>query len=215
MAHAIGPRLEPLEPWRGPAFLVTGGCWVLAGVIGVLHARVDSVAGVHLGDLALLAGVVAMVATFGGLLALYPRLTDRAPRLALGGVVLGLLPAIGNGLILLVLVGGLTRPALVADLGRAGVGPGIAILWAVGVVAYPAGPALFGVAILRDSDLPRAIGYLLALPVAAWVIGGLLEVTGLGSALVGPLGSGGVLPGTVGGAFLVVGALLRSPTAAE
>lgn len=215
MAHAAARRLEALEPWRGPAFLVTGGCWVLAGLIGVLHARVDSVAGVHLGDVALLAGVVAMIATFGGLLALYPRLADRAPRVALGGLVVGAIPALGNGLVLVVLVGGLTRPSLVADLGRAGAGPGLAILWAVGVVAYPAGPALFGLAILRDGDLPRLIGYLLALPVAAWVIGGLLETTGFGSSLVGPLGSSGVLPGAVGGAFLVVGARLRSLTAAE
>lgn len=118
----------------------------------------------------------ALVATFIGLLGLYPNLTDNSPRLARAG--LGILTVAGVGLIVIfawVLVGNILQ--MVAGMEVPTKPPGIVIAATVG--GYVMTVLLFGIASLRNADPSRTVGYLLlglvgafTIPVIAGVIWG-------------------------------------------
>lgn len=170
---ALDRTLEPLERQSAPAFLLTGvlvlGSLVAPIVLGALTER-SWVAGLVLVSLAVLTASV-------GLLGLYPRVNDRAPRSALAGAgaatvagvaALGLLALVGVALVGEVLVG-----RSVSDPGGA-----FALLGLSMAGGFALGLLLFGVATRRTGTPSRAVGGLLTAGGAALLVPVVVELLG-------------------------------------
>lgn len=165
-----------VRQWRGPVFALAGGVWLFTAVLSALPGSTVW---------SLLTGLLGMMLAFVGVLGFYPRLADQAPKLTLGGVVAGGIPFIANlGLFAILWV------ASVVDMADPGQGVIVNVLGAsperllqmvlepVGIgfvvltfVLWPLGTAIFGAAMLLTDTYSRTLGYLLLLPIIAWIVG--------------------------------------------
>lgn len=145
-----------LESWSTWMFLA-GGVLVLIQTIGdVLTLTMDM-------DLEALAFVVflGLILSYIGLLGLYPRVADQAPRLSRAGLMLVLVPV----LLLIVLT-----VALLASSGPPfSESVGAALFMAI-FVGFAVGVVLFGVAILQTGTPSRAVGISLLGFAAGWFV---------------------------------------------
>lgn len=155
------------ERWSETAFLVAGGVWIIDAAIYVLRIISDfSIAGAINGTLLLLALLLTLAGVFG----LYVPLTDKAPRLALAGVLFGGVAGLValTTLVWVVSAGLLNQP----------MPPGITL--AVIVIGSIVSLFLFGNASVR-TDIPSRMSGVLLLTLAAtlaiWVVTGLLIAT--------------------------------------
>lgn len=157
--------LKPLERWSANTFLVAGvllfGYAVSKGIYTFTDVTPIGAFDVAYGGFGLL---VAMV----GVLGLYPRLSDRAPRLSLVGVVFTVIGAVATSSVL----GWLAS----ATLTRAGY-PAIpeeqpAWILAAFFIVFPTlslGFLLMGIASLRTDVLSQTVSRLLLVPGLAWM----------------------------------------------
>lgn len=157
-------RGDALEQWRAAAFLIAGvllaGVAVYKGVGAFTSWSVTMEVDLIVGGLALIAPVV-------GLLGLYPRLREAAPRVSLIGIVSAVVSA---GVVLAVLVWffGTTL-----QLGRFPVWTE-APIWTAAALAIvfltlALGFLLFGVASLRTLVFSRPVSLLLLVPAIMWL----------------------------------------------
>ena len=163
------PRWKSFEAWSPTAFLVGGG--LLLACLGII-----AIAEMVLSEppLPVLVGVMVsflfgVLAIFVGLFGLYPRLRDRAPRLALTGVVFSVIAAAG---LVTVVVGYLTAyvalgPGEVERLiGARGLGYHVErFAFHMFYLGFPVAFLSFGAATWRART-------------ESWVVGGLLMLAG-------------------------------------
>lgn len=157
-------RGDALEQWRAAAFLIAGvllaGVAVYKGVGAFTSWSVTMEVDLIVGGLALIAPVV-------GLLGLYPRLREAAPRVSLIGIVSAVVSA---GVVLAVLVWFF---ATTLQLGRFPVW-NEAPVWTAAALAVvfltlSLGFLLLGVASLRTTALSRPVSLLLVVPAVMWL----------------------------------------------
>lgn len=157
-------RGDALEQWRATAFLIAGvllaGVAVYKGVGAFTSWSVTMEVDLIVGGLALIAPVV-------GLLGLYPRLREAAPRVSLIGIVSAVVSA---GVVLAVLVWFF---ATTLQLGRFPVW-NEAPVWTAAALAVvfltlSLGFLLLGVASLRTTALSRPVSLLLVVPAVMWL----------------------------------------------
>lgn len=149
---------EWIEKRSGPVFVIAG---CLLFVAATLDA-VTVVTGASISnDVSAATGVGGLILTYAGLLALYPRLAERAPRLARVGVLLVSLPGISFFAFLakILLAQFVPVPSLSPVLGV--VFGAVFFLFAVGVSVY-------GIVCLRTDVLSNRIGILLLVLAAPW-----------------------------------------------
>lgn len=150
-----------LEQRSGVVFLGAGGLMLVTIVLGTLDMMVTT----SLEEPAGIAAIAGIVFSIVGLLGLYPRLADAAPRQARVGLLLLILPAI---YLIAALVWTIPTiflpewPALTALLPGDAVGL-IFILFAGGIT-------IFGVVGLRTAVPSRTVGGFLLVLAAAWFI---------------------------------------------
>lgn len=191
-----------VETW----FLGAGALWLLTGLISALHTEVDEVFNVHLGDPAGLVLFLGIIVSFGGIVGMYPRVADRAPRSAIGGVLFGAFTFASQVVWVVVSAVTLTWPThLAPELGYSSI---LGLFWAVGLVVYPLAFAVFGIAGVRAGIFSRTVSYLLLTPLAIWVLGAVGSQY-LGE-YAGPLGSAGVTPLAMASIFLAIGYRLET-----
>lgn len=157
-------RGDALEQWRATAFLIAGvllaGVAVYKGIGAFTSWSVTMEVDLIVGGLALIAPVV-------GLLGLYPRLREAAPRVSLIGIVSAVVSA---GVVLAVLVWFF---ATTLQLGRFPVW-NEAPVWTAAALAVvfltlSLGFLLLGVASLRTTALSRPVSLLLVVPAVMWL----------------------------------------------
>lgn len=151
-------RLESLERWSAPAFLVAGalftGFAVRNGIIAFGSGFSEQVTAA----LYLVFVVPAELAAYMGLLGLHARLSDSAPRLAGGGAVL-----VGVAAVAVLGFGGAASTALLGS--GPPEPPAIAgLLFLVTILTTILGFVLFGVASLRADVPSRRLGLVLLVP---------------------------------------------------
>lgn len=199
MVEQTHGRLRVFEQWVGVAFMVTGGLWLVAGIVMSLDNWIDSV----MGDAAFPLALLAMTGTFVGLLGLYPTLAGRTRRLALAGMLFGTLSAIGIGILLLLVAEATVQGTRIVGFGDTTFGKGVMVATLAGLIAYPVGPTLFGIAGLQTGIFSRRVSYLLQLPMAGWLV---IIPTVLFEQLPNDFGiATGVIPGAIGVAFVIIG----------
>lgn len=156
-----------LEKRSAPIFLLAGILFLVATVIGAVGAytpvNTESEFMLFLEGIGRFGGVVL---SYVALMSVYPRLRDQTPRLARAGIWLVAIPAIFFLLLLVweVLAFLLGLFSLTATIPRLDIVTGIVFL----LIAVGAG--LFGVGYLRSPGLSQAVGYLLFLFAAAWLV---------------------------------------------
>lgn len=157
-------RGDAPEQWRAAAFLIAGvllaGVAVYKGVGAFTSWSVTMEVDLIVGGLALIAPVI-------GLLGLYPRLREAAPRISLIGIVSAVVSA---GIVLAVLVWFF---ATTLQLGRFPVW-NEAPVWTAAALAVvfltlSLGFLLLGVASLRTTALSRPVSLLLVVPAVMWL----------------------------------------------
>lgn len=202
------PGQDSAETWRARTFLGVGALWLVGGVVEAVHESqvVDEILGIHLGSIFIVLVFLAMIGTLPALLGLYARLADRTPRLALAGTASAAFPAVGNVVFYLAGIVVVFFPAYSGIIQETPLGTGLGVVWAVGAVLYPVGPAAFGVGTLRTDAFSPRVGYLLVVPVALWAV--MVGSVVLRQNLGGGVGTGVSL--LLGVDFLAIGYLLRS-----
>lgn len=171
MAEATATRgrtgwWESLEQWSPTAFLVAGGLWLVYAGLSAIELVTEVVTPSAL-DVAV-SGLALFIPVFG-LLGVYPRLRDHAPRLSVAGAVLIVISGVST-LTLLVWLFGTTLltpgvPAIPAD------APGWTVAaFFVSLIPIALGFLLFGVAGLRTGALTKTVALLLMVPFAMWVV---------------------------------------------
>lgn len=193
-----------VERWRATAWVVTGGVWLSAAVVTGDQPLADGLGGMDLGDPAVLLALGGVTATVVCLLETYPTIADRTPYLAHGGLVASSLSAAVNPILYGVVMVSLRRPEIWELPGAATFGQLVGFLWMAGIVMYPLGTTLYGVAVFGIDGQPDTLGYLLLVPLVAWGLFGLTFL--VDSAGLDPVGSI-VVPLLVAGSFLGIGAL--------
>lgn len=168
---ALGRALEPLERQSAPAFLLTGvlvlGSLVAPLGLGALTER-SWVAGLVLVGLAVPTASV-------GLLGLYPRVNDRAPRSALAGAGAAAVAGVA-ALGLLALVGAALGSE--AAVGRSVSRDAFALLGLSMAGGFALGFLLFGVATWRTDTPSRTVGGLLTAGGVALLVPVVVELLG-------------------------------------
>lgn len=153
-------RWESAERWSATAFLAAGA--LLLGF--AVNRGVDAFTAMSASPaVELTSGLLGLLASVAGLLGLYPRLHDRAPRLSLGGVASLVLAVVG----ILGVVGWL---ALAGPPEAEGDVPGaLTLVFVASVLLIALGFVLFAAASLRTGVPSPTVGRLLLVPVVVWV----------------------------------------------
>lgn len=194
---------EWVDGWGATAWFLTAGLWLAAIAVTGQQPLAHAVSGMDLGDPAVLMALGGVTATFLCLLEIYPSIADRRPVLAQGGLAASGFSAAVNPILYGVVLLSLRRPEIWELPGAAAFGQLVGFLWMAGMVLYPLGPTLYGVAALRTDGYSDSVGYLLLVPLVAW------GVFGLGffvETAVDPLGTI-VVPLLLAGSFLAIGSL--------
>lgn len=176
-----------IESWSPAAFLVAG--IILLGYAGIKGGEVlmgtsaPDVLKVTIGHIGLLVPVL-------GLLGLYSRSRDSAPKLSIAGVVTSVLSAVCS-IVLLVSLAHLTLtmegyPAIPEDVGQ-GLLPALwgPIILLASILTLLLGFLFLGVASLRTDVVSRPISYLLLVPGVMWVALFLMHAAGLNGTVIG------------------------------
>lgn len=145
--------------------LMIAGVWLLGYAISKAIYTFTDVTAVGAFDVSF--GGLGLLVTVVGLVGLYPRLRDEAPRLSFAGLVTAVVAAVGN----IALLGWLA----LATLTRAGYPaiPEESPAWTVVAlivvfVTMALGFLLFGAASLRTDIFSRPVGWLLVVPGLGW-----------------------------------------------
>lgn len=157
MVGASTERWETLARWSAAAFVTAGLFRLVNMVLSNLGTVVDASSPEWALDLTL---HVAFLAALAGLLALSPRLADRAPRPTRAGVAVVLLAAASQ------IVTGVAEYVIGAEQPPDPFG----ILAVVALVLAPLGFLLFGAVSLRTRVPSRAVGLLLLLVVVSYLV---------------------------------------------
>lgn len=191
-----------LESWSSTAFLIAGGLLFLFVVLSGLSAFTNVLGeGAVIGAAVVGSGLFGLILAAIGLLGLYPRLSEPAPRLSRGGLgalalaLTGILVVIGT----LAVVGPPEAPADVPSfVPPVFISSGILIML---------GYELFAVASIRTKTPSRRIGLLLAVPgiVLLWHY---IALAAFGSQPVFEIIDYTIISTT----FLTIGFLLRTET---
>lgn len=204
MRTAESGPLKVLESWSPTAFLLAGVLLLGFVVLSGITAFTEVLAGVNralVGAAVVGSGFLGLIVAVVGLLGLYPRLREPAPRLsraglgALLGALTGILVVIGT----IAVVGPPEAPGDVPSFV-----PPIFILSGVLIML---GYALFAAASLRTSTPSRRIGLLLAVP-AVVLLWHYAALAAFGSQHVFEVLDYTVISST----FLAIGYLLRAQT---
>lgn len=157
--------LKPLERQSKRVFLVAGVLLLGYAVSKGIYTFTDVI---PIGAFDVAYGGIGILVAMLGLLGLYPRLSDGAPRLSLAGVVVTVIGAVCT----LALLGWLASATLL----RAGYPaiPEEAPAWTVAAlfivfVTLALGFLLFGAASLRTDVLSQTVSRLLVVPGLAWI----------------------------------------------
>lgn len=200
----VGLGWTSLEKRSSSMFLLAGILFLIATVIGAIGAYTS----VNTGSEFMLflegiGGFGGVVLSYVALLSLYPRLRDRTPNMARAGVWLVAIPAI----FFLILLVWEILAFLFGLFSLTGTFPRLDIVTAIVFLLIAAGAGLFGVGYLRESILSQAVGYLLFLFAAAWLV---LVVTILLYGFPIPPGINLIQGLMASGALLGIGYLFRS-----
>ena len=154
---------QTFERWSATAFFVAGGLQLASPTHVVLELFMDIPLPSWIVALFILPGLMA---TLVGLLGLYPRLIDRAPRLALaGGVMAGI-----TGTILMMIFGWILGGALLSVVSEIAIGTPPGVLFSTFTLTMTLGFVFFGVATLRSPGFARSFGLLLLSFAVPWVM---------------------------------------------
>ena len=149
---------EPLEKWSAMAFLIVGGLWSADSVLLGLERGM----GIHIPDAVFPVFILsAMLVSVIGLFGFYPRLVDKAPRLARSSVVVTVAAGVGFTVLLMwwVAANVLTTVPI----------PPPALL-IVTIFTVFLGFLLFGVASARTATPSRTVGLLLLAVVVTLIV---------------------------------------------
>lgn len=154
---------KSLETWCPIVFLIAGISLsihvVLVGLIG--YAGVSISEGYHA-----MFGLAGLIGAIVGLLGFYPKLIDKSPRLARASV----LAVGGAGILFSVILVWLLGSTLLVG-GPQDTTPGwVGILAPLAIVLIASGFVSTSVASLRTGVPSRAVGLLLLVPVASWIV---------------------------------------------
>lgn len=168
MVTVSKPAPGVLHRWSGRAFLLGGGLLVVTTLINAIDlvTPIETQQGVLL-SIEGLAGFGGVVLSLVGLVCLYPRLVDAAPRLARVGAALAVLPAAFFLALLLgcsILAPHLGVPSLKALV------PSFSLVTGVIVGLFAVSVAAFGVAGLRTGASARALGGPLLVVATSWAV---------------------------------------------
>lgn len=191
-----------LESWSSTAFLLAGGLLLLFVVLSGLGAFTDALGeGAVVGAAVVGSGLFGLILAVIGLLGLYPRLSESAPRLSRGGLgslalaLTGIFVVIGT----LAVVGPPEAPGDVPSF--------VPPIFISSGVLIMLGYVLFAAASIRTETPSRRIGLLLAVPgvVLFWHY---IALTAFGSQTVFEIIDYTIISTT----FLTIGFLLRTDT---
>lgn len=165
--------LDRLEQWAPTVFLLAGGLWLLALALTALGMAL----GTSMQGPSSIAGFTGGVLSFIGLLGLYPRIADPAPRLARVGVVLLLFPIAFTAVLLVWHVPMLFTseiPSLLVFL------PSPPLVYGALFFLSAVGITIFGVAGMYTGALPGRVGGLVLVVAAGWflLLGAMAVYTG-------------------------------------
>lgn len=168
MVSVSTPTREALDDWSARAFLLGGGLLAVAlGINGVhLVTSIDTQQGVLVGVEGF-AGFGGVVLSIVGLVCVYPRLADAAPRLARLGAALAVLPAAFFVALLLgcsVIAPQLGFPSLKTLV------PSFTLVTAAIVGLFAVAVAAFGVASLQSAAPPWMPGAPLLVVAGSWAV---------------------------------------------
>lgn len=195
-----------LEHWCGPACFAVAGIWFASAVLTSDDTLTEAMLGMELGDTPFLLVLLGIICTFICLLGLYPRLGDESPWLATGSLTISGFSALTQVLLLVVVAISLSYPQIWELGGSAAFGQIVGFIWAIGTIAYPVGPALFGIGLIRTDVRNGAVGPLLFGPLVAWgLIGATLIVTAPWFEILGTVG----IPLFLAVDFLALGFVVR------
>lgn len=167
-----------VDRWCGPACFAVAGGWFASAVLTSDYTLTEAMLGMELGDMPFMLVLLGIIGTFVCLLGLFPRLAGESPWLATGSLTLSGFSALTQVVLLVVVAISLSYPQIWELGGSAAFGQIVGFIWAVGTIAYPVGPALFGIGLLRSDGRTGAVAALLFGPLIAWLfIGATLIVT--------------------------------------
>jgi hypothetical protein len=158
MSETITVPWGSLEKGAAPAFIIAG----VAFLVGLVLTVQDAVSVLNTLSAFLAAG--ALLTTFVGLLGMYPRLDDSAPRLALVGVLAAAVALVSVTTLLAYVVGSALLLGTPMQ-GEIGIAP---VLFLLGLVTAGLSFLTFGVASVRTRVPSRTVGMLLLIPAVAW-----------------------------------------------
>lgn len=159
----VHTRYVSVARWSATAFLVAGGLLLATVLLEGMAALTGGSVPRTVTGVTSLGGVVL---TYVALVGLYPRVTERSPRLARAAVALVGLPA---AVLLVFLLWGAAGHSVAAVPTPVDVVPAVGAVFVAVFVLFALGTALFGVASHRDDRLPRAVGLLLFALAATWI----------------------------------------------
>lgn len=158
MVYDTTTRWGWIERWSPTAFIAAGILFLgTAALFGLVTFTDVS----HPVWLTALFGLAGLVASFVGLLGLYPGLVDRVPRLARAGLVtvaIAGIALVAFPLCLLAKTSGIVLPTLPT------------VFFVIAMIATILGFLLFGVASLRTCVPSRTVGFLMLATVATFIV---------------------------------------------
>lgn len=162
--RAIRTRVwQAFGRWSATAFFVAGGLLLASPTHIALELFMDIPLPSWIVALFILPGLIT---TLVGLLGLYPRLVDRAPRLALaGGVMAGI-----TGTILIVIFVWILGGALLSAVSGIAIGTPPGVLFSTFALTMTLGFVFFGVATLRSPGFAHSFGLLLLSFAVPWIV---------------------------------------------
>lgn len=154
---------EWIAGWCATAFLAAGGLLLATAVVEALSAVTStSPPGIATG----VTGFSGVSLTYVGLLGVYPRVIDRAPRFARAGVAFVTLPVVAIFVLTVWGVVGHKTSAVPVPIAVIPIG----VVFMAAFLLFVLGTTFFGVASLRGDRLPRTVGRLLVALAATWVV---------------------------------------------
>jgi len=159
MRETDGTAWNTLESWSSTAFLIAGASLLLFVVLSGLSAFTDVLGGgAGVGAAVVGSGLFGLILAVIGLLGLYPRLSESAPRLSRGGLGALVLALTGISVVIgtLAIVGPPEAPGDVPSF--------IPPIFISSGVLIMLGYAVFAVVSIRTRTPSRRIGLLLAVP---------------------------------------------------